>query len=235
MFVKEDFIIIRENAKSTRKYYKTYCDTCGVDRGYHRISKARTPNCKVCAPRLTHKGKVVSEETRAKMRESSWSKRGFKPPKLGSKHSKLSKLKISEAQAKFCKEHGNQFAGRTHTQETIALLSKVNAGRAPRWKGRTFQYSGPNGTFKMRSSYELAYANWMDASGIIWKYEPSYTLNDGRTFSPDFLLLECGTIVEVKGYWTIKGKDKWDAFCSSYPDLKKKVIYKEDLKALALI
>ena len=85
----------------------------------------------------------------------------------------------------------------------------------------------------MRSSYELAYANWLDAKEIQWKYEPRFILSDGRAFSPDFQLSN-GDIIEIKGYWTEVGRTKWDLFCVEYPLVNKKVLMKSDLIELGL-
>ena len=131
------------------------------------------------------------------------------------------------------RRHGNAFKGKKHTPEAIALISQKNSGKAPRWKGRTFQYDGPQGHFKMRSSYELAYAGWLDEHDISWTYEPRYKLSDGKTFSPDFQL-STGSIIEVKGFWTVIGRRKWDMFCQEYPLVEKKVLMKQDLLALNL-
>lgn len=148
------------------------------------------------------------------------------------------KAKISQKQKEYCAVNGNQFLiGKSqgkHTQETIAAISAGNSGKEPRWKGRTFQYSGINGIFKMRSSYELAYAGWLDTNHIKWQYEPKFKLSDGRMFAPDFKLLDSDTIVEVKGYWTDKGREKWQLFCEQYPEIKKTVLMKHDLRNLGL-
>jgi hypothetical protein len=92
------------------------------------------------------------------------------------------KSKISKAQILYCQTYGNQFVGHTHSAATIAILSQKSSGKEPKWKGRTFLYDGPKGKFKMRSSYELFYANWMDSNSVQWIYEPSINLKMGACF-----------------------------------------------------
>lgn len=48
-----------------------------------------------------------------------------------------------------------------------------------------------------------------------------FKLNDGRMFTLDFKLLATDTIVEIKGYWTDKCREKWQLFCAEYPDIDK--------------
>ena len=218
-----------------RTLYNSNCTDCGIDTGLKRFDvllKAKHL-CKSCNGK-GHLGKIVSEETKILMKKNNHLNNGGIHPFLGKCHSEKSKQVLSEQQSKYCKEYGGQFKGKKHSQETKALLSQKNANRPPRWKGRVFQYDGPNGKFKMRSSYELLYATFLDDNSVAWKYEPQFKLNDGRIFSPDFELIESGTIVEVKGYWTPKGLEKWCTFCKDYSNLPKVIIDKHDLIGLGL-
>ena len=165
---------------------------------------------------------------------------GGEHPLQGKKHSKDTIKKISEKQIEHCREHGNQFLDHKHSKETICHLSIVNSGREPKWKGRIFEYENGSRKMKLRSSYELFYAKWLDKNNIEWEYEPRYTLSNGMSFSPDFKLFrhsECGIIVEIveiKGYWTEKATSKWKRFKKDYPELKKRVLMKNDLIKLGM-
>lgn len=227
----QDFIIVRENAKSTRKLYKTSCDHCNGDTGYKRKTKIKSNLCRICFNKTFHKNKKVSIKTRNKMSESQKKRDPLTRKKIESTE-KIRK-KLSKSQKEYCHRFGNQFAGKKHKEETKALLSFKNTGKEPKWKGRIFNYNGPNGTIKMRSSYELAYANWLDEQNIGWIYEPSFILSNGKTFSPDFQL-SSGDIIEIKGFWTKIGHEKWNMFVQDYPDLNKKVLMKSDLMKLGL-
>ena len=60
-------------------------------------------------------------------------------------------------------------------------------------------------TIWIRSSWEYRYASWLDQQKIDWKYEDyNFTLSNGETYRPDFLIYEAGIlvkIVEIKGYF----------------------------------
>lgn len=52
----------------------------------------------------------------------------------------------------------------------------------------------------LKSSYEFIYAVWLEDHEIDYEYEPfRLKLATGRNYTPDFLLKESSTIVEVKG------------------------------------
>ena len=157
--------------------------------------------------------------------------------RLGKEHSESTKAVLSKKQKEHCEKFGNQFlTGKSkgkHSKESINKMSSSNTGKPPRWAGRIFQYDGPKGSFKMRSSYELFYARWLDANNIEWQYEPKFKLSNGKMFSPDFKL-SSGVIIEIKGYWSIKGRDKWLQFCKDYPSLDKKILLKNDLERLGM-
>lgn len=220
-----------------RTLYKSKCTKCGIDTGLKRLKVLLKPEhlCSSCNGK-SHLGKVVSEETKELLRfkANDFLANGGVHAFLGKHHSEQTKALLSKQQAKRCREHGNQFKGKTHSKQTKAIISNKNSGVPPKWKGRTFEYNGPNGRFKMRSSYELLYAAFLDENNVMWKYEPKFKLNDGRIFSPDFELIESGIIVEVKGYWTPKGIEKWNSFCKDYSDLPKVIIDKHDLIGLGL-
>jgi len=218
--------------KDSRRHYKMSCIDCNADRGFQRASGYKSGLCRSCVSSKTHSGKVTPEETKQKLRVPKNYKNG-KHPWLGRSHSESTKNQIREKQIEFCKENGNQFQGKSHSDETIEKISKSNSGKAPRWKGRVFQYSGPNGEIKMRSSYELFYANWMDSNDIQWEYEPLFRLSTGLYFSPDFKV-NSHDIIEIKGYWTEKAKNKWSTFCKDYPEIDKKILMKKDLVELGM-
>jgi len=237
MVYLEHFILKRENSKSIRKLYACTCDSCGIDRGYKRLSKSGS-YCRCCFGKIKHTGKVFSEETKQKMRNSSWMKNNPSlNPWYGRSHSEETKILLSQKQKDFCALNGNQFlTGKSkgkHTQESINKISVSNTGKEPKWKGRIFQYDGPKGKFKMRSSYELFYANWLDQQDIEWKYEPHFKLNNGKMYSPDFQL-DNNVIIEVKGYWSEVGRSKWEHFCKDYPEITKLTLMKDDLVEIGL-
>lgn len=87
---------------------------------------------------------------------------------------------------------------------------------------------------KMRSSWEVSYAKYLDSQEIRWEYEPKFKLSNNRVYISDFKL-EDGTIVEIKGYMREDAKDKWELFCKDYPNLKKSILFKKDLKSIGVL
>lgn len=205
MLLLDDFILFVENEKSTRKLYKTYCDRCNKDRGYLRINRAKQPYCRVCFAIVTHTNKVVSEDTKKKMKESHFLNNGGTHPLLG----------------------------KTHSLETKSKLSKAAAIQNKNYKGKHV-YNGPKGFIYMKSSWEVKYANWLDSQLEEWTYEPEFTLSNNYTYLPDFQL-RCGDIIEIKGYMRPDAEVKWQMFEVEYPQIKKSLLRKEDLKKLGIL
>lgn len=80
----------------------------------------------------------------------------------------------------------------------------------------------------MRSSWEIAYAKFLDAQDIIWKYEcTKFQLSDGRFYTPDFYFPADDKYVEIKGHWWGKSKLKFEQFLKEYPHIQIEVIREE--------
>lgn len=86
----------------------------------------------------------------------------------------------------------------------------------------------------MRSSWEIAYAGWLDRWGISWEYEPRIDLGDGIRYYPDFLLAD-GRYIEIKGYFSPKAKRKIELFKERYPDFTLEILREAELKQLGVI
>ena len=84
---------------------------------------------------------------------------------------------------------------------------------------------------RMRSGYEVMYAEILNDRGIEWQYEPEiFKLTDSCRYTPDFYLPEYDEWVEVKGWFTDKAKNK----CALFKELGYKLgmIFIEDLNSL---
>lgn len=87
-----------------------------------------------------------------------------------------------------------------------------------------------NGIIWLRSSYEIAYAKWLDDNDILWLYEHKhYKLSDGSSYFPDFYLVYEDKYVEIKGYMYPKAKHKIEMFIKEY-HINLVVLYLENLK-----
>jgi len=65
---------------------------------------------------------------------------------------------------------------------------------------------------KLKGSWEVLVAKWLDSKGIKWEHETRYFIyewNGKRKYFPDFYLPELDFYIEVKGYQTDKDVAKW--------------------------
>lgn len=116
-----------------------------------------------------------------------------------------------------------------HSENTKLKLSIKTSNQNRKYKSNFFYKE-----IKMRSSWEVRYAKYLDLQGIKWEYEPQFKLSNNRIYSPDFRL-EDGSIVEIKGYLREDAKVKWELFCKDYPEFKKSILFKQDLKSLGVL
>jgi len=100
--------------------------------------------------------------------------------------------------------------------------------------GKGCYYDSPlQGKIWLRSSYELAYAKYLDINRISWLYE-SKTFDLGNTtYTPDFFLLKENKFIEIKGYMLPKAQEKINKFLEQYND-NLEILYKEDLIKLGI-
>lgn len=146
------------------------------------------------------KGRKKSEEAKARMRES-W--KGREPSeaqkahywKVGRRHTEESKRRMSATRL-----------GRKHTEAQKRAYERWyynedNLCRYRRFVWYPSEYMFPDGTvITMRSSWEVAFAQWLDDQQLTWLYEPSLKLKDGRNYKPDFYVGEWEMYFEIKGW-----------------------------------
>ena len=118
-----------------------------------------------------------------------------------------------------------------YTQTTKSVNKRMQCSG---W--RKFRYTCKNGTvIKMRSGWEILYAQFLDSLGIIWQYEPKgFLLSTEHRYYPDFYLPEINEYHEVKGYLSPGAKEKMDLFQKDYPNEKLVILSGKDLKKLGL-
>lgn len=87
----------------------------------------------------------------------------------------------------------------------------------------------------MRSSYEIAYAKWLDRNNIGWIYEPKvFDLGD-TTYTPDFYLPGTYTYVEIKGFWRDDAKKKFKLFKKLYKKINLQILDCKLLKSMEVL
>lgn len=89
--------IIKTEKSGPRKLYKCICQKCHQECGYKRISEIQkwTGFCRSCSAIVVHTGKIVSEETKSKMKQNHHLKNGGIHPWKGKHLSEETKHKIS--------------------------------------------------------------------------------------------------------------------------------------------
>ncbi len=126
-----------------------------------------------------------------------------------------------------CKKISDANKGKPKTEEHKAKLSvskqgsrHPNFGKRRRHHGTRHWFTCPNGQcVSMRSSWEVAYAKYLNANNIDWEYEPqTFVLQSGEAYTPDFFLKDCNQWVEVKGWLTPAHNRKMDAWRKEHPN-----------------
>jgi hypothetical protein len=123
----------------------------------------------------------------------------------------------------------------THSAKISSVVKeRMDNGILPKSFGRAkkVEYNG----ISLHGSWELKYAQWLDANSIKWR-KPSesflYLFEGKRSrYYPDFYLIETNCYVEVKGYKTKKDDAKWLQFPKG---LKLTVLFKADLKQMGVL
>lgn len=87
----------------------------------------------------------------------------------------------------------------------------------------------------MRSSYEIAYAKYLDSLGIIWQYEPKTFDLGNCTYTPDFYIPTIDIYIEIKGWWRPDALQKFKLFRKQYPKLCILIFTKEELKTIGAL
>ena len=87
----------------------------------------------------------------------------------------------------------------------------------------------------MRSSWEVAYAKWLDKNGYKWQYE-SKTFDLGNSsYTPDFYLPKKDMYIEIKGYYRESFIKKFKKFKKMYPEINIQIENKKLLKEAGII
>lgn len=174
-------------------------------------------------------GKKRSKETCSKLSEVAKNRKYSAETR--EKLSKVAKKRIFSLETR--EKIGLAAKGREKTLEEREKLSIANKGQIPSAKvgrGKRSFYDSPyQGKVCFRSSYERAYAIWLDKNDIDWLYEcKTFDLGE-TTYLPDFYLIKSRGFIEIKGYMHEKAQEKIDIFRKYYSNEKLDVLFKEDL------
>ena len=167
----------------------------------------------------SRKGRTVSYETREKISKS---QKGVKKPYVSEYNKTREKV-----------------SGWKHTEKTKELISQRSKGKNNGMYGKTPTFSKyeeyRNGeiSLKMRSSWEVKFAKYLDSLKIDWVYEKhTFDLGD-CTYTPDFFSEE--VFYEVKGYMHKKAKEKIEKFKNMFPDKELILVDRKYMESIGLI
>lgn len=131
---------------------------------------------------------------------------GLDPPTV----SESTRAKLSKA------SKGRKYT-QEHRQKLSKIMKRVVANNPESYtknnvcgRVKTVMYNG----VKLKGSWELEVAKWLDSHNIVWNHEVAgilYEWNGVRTYFPDFYLPDYEMYVEVKGYETDRDRAKWAA------------------------
>jgi hypothetical protein len=252
---------IHSLSPNSAKLVYRICEICGKEeqRKFQSVSAFGQTKCLTCSNRLNGKNNVDKiSKSNKKFHEN------HIHPRLGVKHTQeaLKKMRKNRTPHVFTDEErqklskkfkgaNNPFFGKKHSDESIKKMSEIHKkiarkGKDSNFYGKTFytkfiDFKALNGKiYKLKSSWEVKLAEWLDKQGKVWDYEKesfpvSYQYEgykkDG-TYIPDFFIDD--EIWEVKGYWRKDAKIKFNAFKRLYPNKKVKILGKQELKDLGI-
>ena len=163
--------------------------------------------------------------------------REFTPEHLAAIQEANSKPRTPEHRAKLseaCKGRSGKSPDPEIEAERVRKIIAKQKGHIPRYGKEPFWYESGDRCVAMRSSWEVAYAKFLDSHGWEWQYEPkAFDLGDS-TYTPDFYLPLMDAYVEIKGYLTRANKFKIDRFRELYPNVGWKLLEKSGLESLGM-
>lgn len=108
---------------------------------------------------------------------------------------------------------GKGFVVEQHRRNTAKYCSIDCKHKYSVSKVKCYEYKG----LKLRSSWELQFAKYLDECGYTWKYEPESFKTPYGYYTPDFWIEDWQSFVEVKGYFRdLESKLKYEYFSKHY-------------------
>jgi len=86
-----------------------------------------------------------------------------------------------------------------------------------------------------KSSWEVAYAKYLDKQGIKWLYEPKTFDLGNTTYTPDFYLPKTNLYIEIKGYFRPDARKKVNLFKKLYSEEELLILKENNLRKLGVL
>jgi hypothetical protein len=200
-------------AREKKKHYKWHCQSCATS----LMWKSPDYHEKHVAAIVTAKSTQESIERHSRATKKKWENQEYREKTL----SNLRKI-------------WNSCEYRSNLSDS---LKRRWSNNPPNCSSRKYKIQTTNGCVTVKSSYERDFVRFLENSGYSWEYEQRrFVLNslEERVLIPDFYVKELDLVVEIKGYFWGDAKEKWHAFTEEYPDVKKVILFKDDLRLLTL-
>ncbi len=218
-----------------------------------RSQKQRTDN-RIPEKRAVHAKRLLDEgKTLVQIADQTGIPRGSLPflfsdrfgvaKRLSTKRHKLS----AEQKAELCSlyEEGQDYRSlgiKFGIAPTTVGQILVASGKQPRigWaKYRTTRWSDKKGrSFIFKSTWEMAFAKYLDEHGATWDYETlRFPLKICRRYTPDFVVYEDSGrwLAEIHGWLDERTEQKLLEFRATYPEERLEILGPQEMVALGLI
>lgn len=197
----------------------------------------RTKECRENLSK-SHKGKIPWIKNKYHTDKSKQKMSSFRLGKSPSnKGVPMSKEKYDKCSKTFFKK-GAEGPNKGKHIQTNTGRTQFKKGQLPSPKSgfgkRYFFNSCFQGKICLRSSYEFAYAKYLDSKNIKWYYEFQTFDVGSTTYTPDFFIPEKNLWIEIKGWMRPNHLEKIKKFKEKYPEKKFIILFKEDLENLGI-
>ena len=126
-------------------------------------------------------------------------------------------------------------AGWHHTEDSKKKIGEGVSGKKNGMYGKKAKfnkytnYINEEVIIKMRSTWEVKFAQWLDENNKSWTYEKhTFPLSNESTYTPDFY--SDGVFYEIKGYPHKGSMNKLELFMNEYNDKKIILVNREFLE-----
>lgn len=129
----------------------------------------------------------------------------------------------------------DEWKGKLSNSRENRAIGRKNGmfGKSPPHPGKARPYLRKDGTtVRLRSSWEVGVAQYLDRIGLDWDYEPCRFDLGEKTYVPDFYIPAHDCFWEVKGWFHEKAQAKIAAFRSTYPDIPLVMVTKQIYMAI---
>lgn len=208
------------------------CPECNKVQEKKFQSAIKQPLCLNCSNRINAQKSIPKRSQRMK----DFYANGGKHPLQGIGHSAETRARmgknrigipanLSEAGRRSLVENCMKTLNNPERKKKTAAMNRLRRGpfspsygKPPAHAKKVWYIRTDGSRVCFRSTWEFAFARWLDLNGVDWTYEPqaipvTYQIDDSvidGTYTPDFVVGDF--VFEVKGRWTKEGLAKFEAF-----------------------